>query len=242
MKKLVVANWKMHDSPEEALWLARAIKRKVGKSGAEVVVCAPSPLTSLLSPIFAGSSVKVGAQDVSVYESGAHTGEVPARLLKASGVTYVIVGHSERRAMGESDEAIAEKMARVSDVKLIPILCVGEETRDGGGNHFGVIERQLRAGLAKVGKKAPPFVVAYEPVWAIGKKADDAMNHMELQETVIFIRKIIVSLFGRSPGLAAPVLYGGSVEETNVGSLMKEGGMQGFLVGHASLNLKAFVA
>ena len=238
MKKVIVGNWKLYvESLEEAVALVRAAKSARG----EVILCVPHPFIPILVRT-AGKAVKIGAQDVSIVEGGAHTGEVSARVLKSAGATHALVGHSERRERGESETLIAEKMARAIDAKLVPVLCIGERERDAAGNHFGVIEAQLRSAFAKIGKKKPPLMVAYEPVWAIGKRLEDAMKPPELQETVIFIRKVLASLFGRSAALSTPVLYGGSVDAVNAERLLREGGVQGFLPGRASAERKELKA
>ncbi len=237
MKKLVVANWKMYqETSQDASRLLSSIKRRIKHARADVVVCVPSIFLQAAGKALRGSNLVAGAQDVSRFGEGAYTGEVSARMLKAAGATHVIVGHSERRSMGEDEATIAEKLLRTLEEKLIPILCVGEKTRDSSGRHFAVIEAQLRSALGRGGKKLPVLVIAYEPVFAIGKGADAALKPMELQETAIFIRKTVASLFGRTGGLSVPILYGGSVEAANARGLMKEGGIQGFMVGHASTN------
>lgn len=218
------------EAPEDISALTRSLKRRIAKTSVQTVLCPPLPFIAAV----ARSGFEAGAQDVSLFDEGAYTGEVSARMAKNAGASYALIGHSERRALGEGDDAVAQKLLRAAEAKLVPILCVGEKERNASGSHFVAIEEQLRSALQSAKKKMPPMVIAYEPVWAIGKRAEDAMKPAELQETVLFIRKTIASLYGRKAGLATPVLYGGSVEAGNAEELSKEGGIQGFLVGRAS--------
>jgi triosephosphate isomerase len=163
-------------------------------------------------------------------------------MLKDAGAAFVIVGHSERRAAGENDEIIKKQLNEVGEAKLRAVLCVGERVREESGEHFSVIKEQLRSALEGSSKKVfSKLVVAYEPVWAIGKQAADAMKPQEVQESTIFIKKSLTELLGREVAAKIPVLYGGSVEESNAAALLKEGGVNGFLVGHASASLETFL-
>lgn len=246
MKKtrLVVANWKMYvKSPERAVHFARGLQRRRRQFPGVSVVLAPAfPLIPLLAKVLQRSSIHVGAQSVSAYGDEKRTGEVSASMLKHANVSFVIVGHSERRAMGQTDEEIRAALLNASEEGLVPILCVGEKERDAAGGHFSQIERQLTLALRGRSERSPKrLVVAYEPVWAIGKSAGDAMNPAEVQEMVIFIRKILADILGRSTALKTAILYGGSVEAENADMLIKEGGIAGFLVGHASAELDTFL-
>jgi triosephosphate isomerase len=173
-------------------------------------------------------------------------------MLKGVGASYVIVGHSERRlsaqagAQGESDESVRAQIENAYAAKLTPILCVGEKERDPGGAHFSLIESQLTSTLSALGRSALggkniPLVVAYEPVWAIGKSAGDAMRGSDLREMSIFIRKTLADMFDRKAAMRVSILYGGSVEGENAHALLSEGDVQGFLVGHASAGLDSFI-
>jgi triosephosphate isomerase len=242
-KKLVVANWKLYiEKPEEAKAFARALRRKAALfSGTNVVVAPSYPLISIVAEALKDSPIKTGAQAVSQFEGGAHTGFVSAATLKSAGVSHVIVGHSERRAEGEKNEAVAAQLRAAVEAKLTPILCIGERERDNAGAYLSFIENQLRSALHDCPKKGVPLVIAYEPVWAIGKTAQDAMKSAELREMSIFIKKTLAQTLDRAAALKVPILYGGSVEGENARALIEEGDVDGFLVGHASASVDSFV-
>jgi len=249
-KKLIIANWKLYiEKPEEAKQFARALRLKTKIFSRAVVVVAPSyPLIPVVAAALKGSPLKIGAQAVSSFTGGAHTGYVSGALLKNSGVSYAIIGHSERRAQvldgvqaaGETDEVIAAQLRAAIAAKLIPVLCVGEREREQSGAHFSVIENQLRAALTGLPKKGIPLVIAYEPVWAIGKTAAEAMKPADMREMAIFIKKTLAGIFERTAALHTPILYGGSVEEENAAALISEAEIDGFLIGHASAAVSSF--
>ena len=249
-RRLVVANWKMYlEGFEEAKKFATALRRRSRVfSGVDVVLAPAYPLLPVVAGALKGSNIKVAAQTVASFESGAHTGYVSASMLKKAGATYVIVGHSERRAAlagqaGESEQEVHAQLAAARNAVLIAILCVGEQERDAGGAYFSVIEKQLNSALKNFPKsEAGRLVVAYEPVWAIGKSAAEAMRPAELREMGIFIKKTLAEIFERKIALRVPILYGGSVEPENANALITEGDVAGFLVGHASVQLGSFVA
>ena len=240
-KPLVIANWKMYvESPLEAKTFITGLKRKLSKlTTVDVWVAPPAPFIFELAKSTKGGRIKVGAQSISAYE-GAHTGDVSASMLKSVGAQFTILGHSERRARGETNELVHDSLARAAQAGLIPVLCVGELERKEDGSHFAFIEEQLASALRGSISLASKLVVAYEPVWAIGKTAADAMASQELEETAIFIRKTLADILGRNDALKIPILYGGSVEAENAPTLLAEGGVGGFLVGHASAQLKTF--
>ncbi|MDE2213066.1 MAG: triose-phosphate isomerase [Patescibacteria group bacterium] len=243
-KRLIIGNWKTYiEAPEDAKRFAQTLRRKAATfSGVQVVLAPSFPLLPLLTLALKGSSLQVGAQDLSAHPGGAHTGEVPGALLKALGVSFVIVGHSERRAAGERDQEVHEKFTRALDEGIRPVLCIGEKERDASGDHFEYLGTQLSSALAGIAKAdAGKFVIAYEPVWAIGKTASGAMKPTELRETAIFIRKSVANRIGRDAALRVPILYGGSVEPSNAATLIQEGNVSGFLVGHASADANSFL-
>lgn len=243
-KRLVVGNWKMYiDKPEEARSLALALRRKVrGLSGVDVYVAPSLTQVPAISALLESSPIKVGAQTISPYTAGAHTGGVSAAMLKGAGAQFVIVGHSERRAEGDTNAVVREQLIRTVDAGLVPLLCIGEEARGVDGEHFEVIEEQLTSALKNISKNTvKKLIVAYEPVWAIGKRVEDAMKPAQLEEMTIFIRKMLASLLDREAALKVPILYGGSVEAQNAASLIKEGGVNGLLVGRASAGVDSFI-
>ena len=235
-KRLVIANWKMYiESPDEAKKFISILKRKTASYEGVDAWIAP-PFTML--PALKG--MKLGGQAVSA-NSGAHTGEVSADMLKEAGAAFVLVGHSERRAAGDTNEDAHAQLAAAAGAGLSVVLCVGESERMPDGAHFTKIAEQLSSALDGAQSLASKLVVAYEPVWAIGKTAKDAMQPGEVEETVIFIRKTLADILGRKDALKVPILYGGSVEPENATKLISEGGVNGFLVGHASADIDSFV-
>lgn len=241
-KSLIVANWKMApETPARAKALFAAAKKAALRAkNAQVVVCPPMLYAHLFAAV-AGKSIFVGAQDVSYESEGAHTGEISAQMLFAAGARYVIAGHSERRAKGETSDIVAKKITAALKGRLTVIVCVGEKERDPHGEFFSFIERQLRESLAGVAKKDLwRIVIAYEPVWAIGEKAKGADTPEDTLEAILFIRKTLAAMFGKEKALAAIILYGGSVHPNNASAFLARGGAQGLLVGRASLDARTF--
>lgn len=229
-------------SPDAAKKFASALRKKSRAfAGADAWLAPAFPLIMPVAAALKGSSIKVGAQTVSMHGEGAHTGEVSAAMLKAQGVSFVLVGHSERRAQGETDELVRAQLAAALSAGLTAILCVGEIEREPDGSHWAQVANQIHRALQGVTPIAGRLIVAYEPVWAIGKSAAEAMRGEDLEETAIFIRKILSEALGREAVSRVPILYGGSVEPENAGTLIKEGGINGFLVGHASANIDSFI-
>lgn len=230
------------EKPETAKKFMTTLKRRTQLlSKTDVVIVPPfTLLPSLSASIGKNKNIRLGAQTISPFSEEKHTGDISAPMLKVLGVSVVIVGHSERRALGETDDMVRAQIKAVHNANMTVVLCVGEIERDAQGSHFGVIEAQLTGALKdKTGGK---LIVAYEPVWAIGKTAGEAMKPAELQEMVIFIRKTLADSMSREPALKVPVLYGGSVEDTNAPGLLKDGGISGFLVGHASVDVDSFLS
>lgn len=248
-KRLVVGNWKMYiGSPEAAKAFALSLRRKTREiKGVDIGIAPPLPFVAGVAHVLASSPIKVGAQTLSPHASGAHTGDASAAMLKGVGASFVIVGHSERRAAppagaGEGSEVVRAQLERATEAGLMPLLCVGEREREVGGEHFTFIEGQLTSALKDIPKPAlKKLVVAYEPVWAIGKEGSQAIQPGSLQEMVIFIRKVLADILDRQAALKVPILYGGSVEPSNAELLLAEGGVNGFLVGHASATIEDFL-
>ncbi|MBI2618077.1 triose-phosphate isomerase [Candidatus Kaiserbacteria bacterium] len=240
MKKLLIANWKMNpESIAEAKNLFMDVKKVASRlNGVETVIAPPYIFLAELRRLYTGKRVMFAGQDVFWEEKGAFTGEISPSMLKNIGVSYVIVGHSERRALGESDEIVNQKVLASARAGLRAVVCIGESTRDHtDGAHLIFLAGQVESALAGLGgKMLSRIAIAYEPIWAIGKSAEDAMRPFELHETVLLIRKTLARKYGKAHAMRVPVLYGGSVEKENTLSLLTDGAVNGFLVGHASLS------
>lgn len=236
---LILSNWKTYvTNKDEAKKLLATVKRLATTSKAELVVLPPHPYIGLFhSP--RKTKVGLGAQDVSTTIAGAATGEVPAGVLKNLGVTYVLAGHSERRAKGEDNEVVAEKVRRILEQGMTPILCVGEKERDEDATYLAFLREQITSVFDALDQKERfNVMIAYEPIWAIGKEAQDALHSQELAEMVLYIKKILSKYMPSKQ--STKILYGGSAEPDNVRGLAGGSGVDGFLVGHASADPEMF--
>lgn len=246
MKKsvpLIAGNWKLNPvTLLEATTLASSVAKKVKKNDEPYVTIAPPSIyLADVGKKIKSSSVALAAQDVHFEHSGAHTGEVSVLQLKDLGVTFVIIGHSERRAAGETDQVVSLKTQVVLKQKLTPIVCIGERERDDQGNFFSFVEAQLRSladGLTASQMKK--VILAYEPIWAIG--TGNTATGEDVKEMQLFVESVLTKIYDRPTARKVRLLYGGSVKPGNAAILHSEGGMGGFLVGGASLNAEAFSA
>ncbi|MDO8706575.1 MAG: triose-phosphate isomerase [Sulfuricaulis sp.] len=241
-RPLVAGNWKMNGSRAESATLVSAIKQGMSTvAKAEAAVCPPFILVPLAAEMLAGSAVAWGGQNLSVHKSGAYTGEVSGPMLKDYGCTYVIVGHSERRAYyGEDDVLVADKYAAAQAVGLIPILCVGETLQEREASHTEtVVARQLDAVINKHGigsfKNA---VIAYEPVWAIG--TGKTATPQQAQDVHRFIRGRLAAS-DKAVAENMRILYGGSMKGSNAKELLAQPDIDGGLIGGASLQAEEFL-
>ncbi|MDM3871296.1 triose-phosphate isomerase [Porticoccus sp. W117] len=237
-KSLVAGNWKMHGSVQSVERLCAGIVSGAGSLGdVDVLVCPPSVFIPSALQLMAGSAVAVGGQTVSEQAQGAYTGEIAADMLKGIGCQYVIVGHSERRALyAETNSVVADKFAAAEAVGLTPILCVGEtlEQRD-QGETLKVVGEQLQAVIHLVGvDKVAAAVVAYEPVWAIGTGVTATPE--QAQEVHAAIRQQLTEA-----GNGTRILYGGSVKSSNAAEIFAQPDIDGALVGGASLDADEFL-
>jgi triosephosphate isomerase len=233
MKSILVANWKMNPATyREAKLLFDATKKAADKAkNVQVIVAPPAIFLRQLSQGYRGR-IAFALQNGSSEVGGAHTGEISYEQGADAHATYVLVGHAERRAMGESNAQTKTKVAGAFKEGLTPIVCVGEERRDGSGDHFAFISEQLRVGLAEVpAGSLKKVLIAYEPVWAIG--ATKPMSSRDMHEMSIFIRKTIVGFYGEA-GMECKILYGGSVDEMSAADMLANGDVRGLLVGRAS--------
>ena len=242
-EKLVAGNWKMHGSLSENKALLDAIIPQLADlSRASCAVCVPFPYLFQAQSVLQGSNISWGAQNMSQQEKGAYTGEVSASMLLDFGCKYVLVGHSERRAMyGEDDAVVAAKFVAAQKAGLTPILCVGETLDEREANITEqVVARQLDAVLAVAGVAAfAKAIVAYEPVWAIG--TGKTASTEQAQAVHAFIRgKIAADSAEVAAGLV--IQYGGSVKAANAAQLFSMPDIDGGLIGGASLSADEFVA
>ncbi|MGZ5158459.1 MAG: triose-phosphate isomerase [Caldimonas sp.] len=235
--KLVVGNWKMNGSRAGNAALLEALKA-ASPFAAQVAVCVPTPYLGEVAATLQGSPIAWGAQDCSSHASGAFTGEVSAAMLAEFGCRYVIVGHSERRALhGESDRLVADKAAQALACGLTPIICVGETLAEREAGHTdAVVARQLGAAIDQLGQAIAKVVVAYEPVWAIGtgKTASPA----EAEAVHARLRAQLASASAQAATVS--ILYGGSVKADNAALLFGQADIDGGLIGGASLNAEQF--
>lgn len=242
-KPLVAGNWKMNGSRETNNALVKGVIEGSSRvANAEILVCPSFVYIAEVAKQLEGSGIAYGGQDVAKEAVGAYTGEVSVSMLKDVGCTYVIVGHSERRALfGDTDKIVAEKFAAAQNGGVIPVLCVGEllEEREAGQTE-AVVERQLQAIVDLVGIAAlEQSVVAYEPVWAIG--TGKTASPQEAQDVHAFIR----AWMGKEDAAVAEkvrILYGGSVKAANAKELFSQTDIDGGLIGGASLAADEFIA
>lgn len=238
---LVIANWKAYiEDLAKAKKLFSLAKRLAGTSDVTIVLAPPAPLLGALAARNK-SRVAFAAQDVSGTAGGAFTGENTAQAYAAAGATYAIIGHSERRSAGDTDALVAEKLTHALAQGLVPILCVGESERDGEGRYLSVVREELTAAISQLApKERAEIVVAYEPLWAIGKTAAAAISPNDLAEMVLYIRKVLAEFLPGKGSARSRVLYGGSVEPENSRTLAASSGIDGYLVGHASVDPHSF--
>lgn len=242
-KKLIVGNWKMHKKVREALELVEGLLQGLPETPYEVAVAPPfTALYAVSQRLRDDTRIKLGAQNVFYKPQGAFTGEVSPPMLKELGVTYVIVGHSERRKyFGETDEMVRQKVQAVLDHGMQPILCVGEtlEEREHGLAKV-TVERQIREALFGLeASQVKNVVIAYEPVWAIGTGVNATPE--QAQEMHAFIRELLAELYGEALARERTILYGGSVKPGNIGDLSAQPDVDGALVGGASLEAQLFL-
>jgi len=242
-RKLIIAgNWKMNKTVAEGVSLVRDLKRELaGVKEVDIVVCPPYTALESVSREILDSNLRLGAQNMSENNFGAHTGEICAGMLKEFSVRYVILGHSERRQyQKETDALIAKKALAVHGASLKPIVCVGETLAEREGNLTEkVLETQVTGSLAGLSKELMiETVIAYEPVWAIG--TGKTATTEQAQAAHAFIRALLVKLYDETIARKVRIQYGGSVKANNAKELMSQPDVDGALVGGASLEPRSF--
>lgn len=238
---LIIANWKAYVTDLAKAKKLFSVSKRLVHTGKNIIVLAPpSPLLGTLAA-HNKSKVAFAAQDISLSTGGAATGEATAAAYAAAGTTYALIGHSERRASGDTAHVIVEKLARAFAHNLTPILCIGEHERDGDGRYLNFIREELTSALSTLTpKERAKVIIAYEPLWAIGKTAAFAIHPNDLTEMVLYIRKVLSEFLPGKSSSRALVLYGGSVEPDSARDLAANSGVNGFLVGHASVDPHLF--
>ncbi len=241
-KPIIAGNWKMFKTRDEALQFVYAVSEKLPSNHlVESVICAPSYVLRCLVKR-QGEELRIGAQNMHYEESGAYTGEISAPMLKSIAVEYVIIGHSERRAMfNETDETINKKLQTAFKFRLTPILCIGESLQQREqGETEAHLARQLEADLSNLTpQQVKNLVIAYEPIWAIG--TGKTATSLQAEEACAFIRNKVASLYNDEVAAAIRIQYGGSVKVSNIVELMAQPNIDGALIGGASLVADDFI-
>lgn len=241
--KIVAGNWKMNKNLSETKGLLGEISDKLPDTEAEVIVAPTFVNLAESAHILESSEIKVAAQNMHYAKNGAFTGEISADMLLNINVDTVIIGHSERRAyFGETDELLAKKVKAALENKIRVIFCFGEELEERkSGNHFNVVESQLKNGLFELPADAwEQIILAYEPVWAIG--TGETASPEQAQEMHAFIRKTITEAYDASIANEVSILYGGSVKPSNAGEIFSKPDVDGGLIGGAALVADDFIA
>jgi triosephosphate isomerase len=241
-RRIIAGNWKMNMRSSSAAALASGVAEAVGENpSVDVVLCPPSVYLAAVGEAVAGTPVGLGSQNLYAAEDGAFTGEVNAGMLTDVGCGYVILGHSERRALlGETDQQISEKLHSALAGNLTPIVCVGETLEDReSGQTEQVVETQVRGSLAGLDEvRATSIVLAYEPVWAIG--TGKTATPEQAEEVHAFIRRLLGEIFSAETAEQIRIQYGGSVKPSNATELLGQPNIDGALVGGASLKVEDF--
>ncbi|OHA60177.1 MAG: hypothetical protein A2589_00685 [Candidatus Vogelbacteria bacterium RIFOXYD1_FULL_46_19] len=237
--KLIVFNWKMNPAEaKEARWLGAKVKTISSRlKKVQTVMVPPAVFLPLLTSTKPSRRWSLSAQDISLEkETGAFTGEISATQVASVGAKYVIVGHSERRGRGDTDDVVRGKLMAGLMAGLSVILCVGEKARDAHGAYLDFLRAQLIS-ATKACRRADfkNLIIAYEPVWAVGDQAAGADTPDNFFHNALFIRKVISGLAGQETALSIPILYGGSVNSANAVEFLAAGRADGLLIGRASL-------
>lgn len=242
-KPIIAGNWKMNKTVAEARSLAEGVKIDLAEETAvDVVLCPPFTALKTVGDVVSGTQIKLGAQNMHAEQSGAFTGEVSPEMLRDLYCHYVILGHSERRAMfGETDAVVNGKVKSALNNNLLPIVCVGEtlEERD-AGQVEAVVERQVRGSLAGIGAdEMKKTIIAYEPVWAIG--TGRTATPEQAQQVHALVRDILGKTFDESVAQAVRIQYGGSMKSANASELLGQPDIDGGLIGGAALDSHSFI-
>ncbi|MEO8399088.1 MAG: triose-phosphate isomerase [Ignavibacteriaceae bacterium] len=244
-KKVIAGNWKMNNDLTESQNLISKLTAGLSNEeiNCEIIICPPFTSLSEASSLIKGTGIKLGAQNMNENDSGAFTGEITAQMLKSVGCEFVILGHSERRAIyNESDELINKKIKKALEKNLKPIFCVGETLEQRENNSTkDIVKHQLINGLEHVSKdELSKIIIAYEPVWAIGTGKTATPDQAE--EVHEFIRDLIEIEYGNDSSEKIIIQYGGSVKPDNAKELLSQKNIDGALVGGACLKADSFIS
>jgi triosephosphate isomerase (TIM) len=243
-RKVIAGNWKMHKDLSESQNLISKLINELRKEdvNCDIIICPPFTSLSEAAGLVKNTKVKLGAQNMHYEDKGAFTGEVSAAMLKSVGCEYVILGHSERRAIfSESDEMINKKIKKALGSGLRPIFCIGETLQQReSGTMNDVIKRQVTDGLQHVSTgEMEKIIIAYEPVWAIGTGV--TATPQQAQEVHVYVRQLINNIFGDDTAEKLIIQYGGSVKPDNAAELLSQSDIDGALVGGACLEADSFL-
>jgi triosephosphate isomerase len=243
-KPIIIANWKAsNNSYKEVEKKVSLLQKNLGKDKSKIdLIIAPSFLHLSRLKTFLKKSIPISAQDVSMFENGSHTGEVTAGSIKDAGIDYVIIGHSEKRELGDTQDIIISKVQNAIKNDLKVILCIGEKERDETVKYLKVIENQILSVFGNIDKnKFENITIAYEPVWAINNKDNLSINSHSLHSMVIYIRKILLEKYDEVVSKNTNIIYGGSITDLNAQDIMWNGEVQGLLIGRASWEYESLV-
>ncbi len=243
-KPIIAANWKMYKTAAEAEMFVKEVKEKLPANDmVESVICAPFTALPALSRAVEGTPIRTGAQNMHWETEGAFTGEISPLMLKEWQITYVVIGHSERRQyFNESDEMVNRKVHAAFQHDLIPIVCVGENLQERESGETGaVIRRQTEAAIKGLNAhQCARLVIAYEPIWAIG--SGKSSTPQDAAEQIGFIRSVLRESVGAEAAEQVRIQYGGSVKPENIDGFLNETEIDGALVGGASLKAESFLS
>jgi len=238
---IIIGNWKTSPaSLKEGLAFVKSLEKKLAaKKLAKLGYYLAVPDLFLSELASCAKYGTIGVENVSGISTGAYTGLQTVHMAKSAGAKFTLLGHSEVRARGETTEDLAKKVSQALSEKMMTVLCIGEAKRDAQGNYIAELEEELRKDVSMVNRALfENLIIAYEPVWAIGK--DVAATPSECFEAVIAIRRALASLVGIDHAKKVSILYGGTVNKDNARTFIKEGGVDGLLIGRASTSVSTF--
>lgn len=243
-RMIIIANWKAKvNTIADAKKLVTASRTLADKGAHTIVIAPPAPYLGLLSLTSPSKKLRFASQDITATGGGSETGEVTGQMISSTKASYVIIGHSERRALGDTDSVVLLKTKQALSSKLTPVVCIGERKRDEEAEYLSHLRSQVDAVyVGLLPKERNSIILAYEPVWAIGKSASEGITPDDLIEMIRYIRKILAAYLPAKKVEDTIILYGGAVEASNARVLAEGTGIHGLLVGHASTDAKTFTA